>query len=68
LKCDQPSSQSKNQTAEIAGRIQPLLTHISQHAAAMGQSRWRQIIGLPLVMLLQLRILWLARMIPHTAR
>ncbi|MBA3873796.1 MAG: glycosyltransferase family 4 protein, partial [Anaerolineae bacterium] len=67
LDCGGASVQSKNESTEIAGHIQPLLTQISQHAASMGRSRWRQMAGLPLVMLLQMRVLELARQYRRTA-
>jgi glycosyltransferase involved in cell wall biosynthesis len=59
--CDGQSGQTNTQSAEVAGRIQPLLARISQQASAIGRSRVRQLIGLPIVILLQMRGLWLAQ-------
>ncbi len=56
VRCDGPSQQPNNQYTEMAGRIQPLLEPISRMA-----SSGSRLAGLPLVLLLQLRVLRLAR-------
>ncbi len=54
--CDEHPPPTKSQTAEIAGHIQPLLEHISKLASS--GNRWAL---LPMVFMLQMRVLWLAR-------
>jgi len=61
VSCDGDSMQPKNQVAEIAGHIQPLLKRISQEARSIGRSRLRQLALLPLLLMLQMRVLRLAR-------
>lgn len=56
------------QVAAIAARNQPLLERMSKIAADIGRNRLRQILWMPLLLVLQARLLWQARTFPRTTR
>ena len=47
--------------SEVRARMQPLLEQVTQLSRLTAHSRARQIVFLPRLLLLQLRLLWLAR-------
>ncbi|MBI1278939.1 MAG: glycosyltransferase [Anaerolineaceae bacterium] len=55
------SSSSNKKIATTAEHIQPLLEQVSRIANLSSGSRWKRLIALPNVLILQLRLLWQAR-------